>query len=110
MQDQLAKMDIGVKDLKKAIDKNTEMTGSILLQANQTHEHLMTIDSWSIEAKKIIESNTADINALKNYRWWVLGFVFAITITGWFALQYIVNKSVETALLNNVKEVNYENK
>lgn len=95
MEKSLAKMDIGVKDLKTAIDKNTELTESTLIQATKTNGRVTAIEEWSGTAKKIIEKNAEDINTLKNYRWWFLGAVAILSITGWFALQQIVTTIVE---------------
>ena len=108
MEKSLAKMDEGVKDLKQAIDKNTDLTEKTFIQATKTNGRATALEEWSNQAKKIIEKNAEDIGTLKNYRWWFIGFAFAIGITGWFALEYIVNKSVETALLDNVTSINYE--
>lgn len=124
-------MDIGVKDLKNAIDKNTEITESILIQATKTNGRVTAIEAWIGEAKTIIEKNatnistfkeksTEDVNTLKNYRWWFLGAVAILSITGWFALQQIVTtivektnakvikEAVEQALLDNVSTIKYE--
>lgn len=120
MEKSLAKMDIGVKDLKNAIDKNTEITENILIQATKTNGRVTAIEEWSTQAKKIIEKNAEDINTLKNYRWWFLGAVATLSLVGWFALQQIVTtivektnakvikEAVEQALLDNVSKIEYE--
>lgn len=120
MEKSLAKMDTTVKDLKDAIDKNSEMTQNVLLLTTKANDHMLTIDDWSAEAKKIIETNTRDINTLKNYRWWFLGAVATLSLVGWFALEQIVTtivektnakvikEAVEQALLDNVSKIEYE--
>jgi hypothetical protein len=104
MEKSLAKMDIGVKDLKNAIDKNTDVTEKTLIQATYTNGRVTAIEEWSVQAKKIIEKNAEDINTLKNYRWWFLGAVAILSVTGWFALQQIVTTIVEKTNARVIKE------
>lgn len=120
MENQLAKMDEGVKDLKSAIDKNNEMTEKVLIQATKTNGRVDGLKEWSDKAQIILEKNVEDISTLKNYRWWFLGAVAILSVTGWFALQAIVNTVVEKtnskvihqavvqALADSVSKVEYE--
>lgn len=91
--------------IEKKLDANTEKTELILIQATKTNGRVNGLEEWSKSAQKIIESNTENTNTLKNYKWYVLGFALAITLTGYFALQSIVRSSVETALDNRVETV-----
>lgn len=91
--------------IEKKLDDNTAKTEAVLLQATKTNGRVNGLEDWSKKAQKIIEDNTEGVNTLKNYRWWFIGFAVAFTITGWFALNFIVDKSVTTALDNRVERV-----
>ena len=90
--------------LENKLTKTTETKEAVSYQNGRTR----LLEDWTNQSKIIIEKNSSDINSLKNYRWYILGFFFAISISGWFALQYIVSKSVENFFVSNVTKIEYE--
>ena len=91
-------------DVKEIRQQTTETKEAVSYQNGRTR----LLEDWTNQSKIIIEKNSSDINSLKNYRWYILGFFFAISISGWFALQYIVSKSVENFFVSNVTKIEYE--
>lgn len=65
MEKSLARMDIGVKDLKFSMDKNNDMTEKVLIQATKTNGRVTAIEEWASEAQKVIQNNLKDIGTFK---------------------------------------------
>lgn len=100
MSDQLKEVKEALTRLEDKADKNlvgiTEVTGN-----------LNSLKEWSESAQTVIESNVENINTLKNYRWWIIGFALAVVGVGYFALQTIV-RNVVVDVLDDKATVNYE--
>lgn len=112
------------------LDLNTNMTTDLGIKVGVQNGRVTSQEKWSAEAKVILESNTKNIEALKDEyksdKAWIKGAVWVVvgllvivpTVCTLIFGLYIKNrdheidtkiqKGIETALTNRVKTVEYE--
>lgn len=90
-----------MNDMKEQINEIHSDVKEIKVQTQKTNGRVTKIESTIEDYPDLKEM----VRGHDNYKWWIIGVAGAISLTGLFALKWIVKSSVDTALLQRVEHV-----
>ncbi len=75
-------IDYFMKEIKEKLEEIGSDVKETKVQTIRTNGRVGVLEEWSEDARVVIENNTENINALTNFRYWIIGTGASFLILG----------------------------